>query len=415
MVRQAGVVLGAASAAIVVGWLVAAPPTGCSGGDGCSSHAECDDGVWCNGAESCGRSGRCFQAPLGPCDDGLRCNRDECDEAADRCLHTPVDGDGDTQLDVRCGGADCDDENAAVHPGAEELCDGLDNDCDGAILEDRDGDTSWDPARCPAEGDDCDDADATRRPGAAEVCDGADNDCDGTIADEPDSDGDTAVDESCAGGTDCDDEDPAVRPGIADVCNDLDDDCDGNPDEGYPCLRGDRVVCITSCGSWGSGRCTDECVAPAPSACRAPDEACGNYRDDDCDGAIDEDCGTADGGCTPNLEMCANLADDDCDGLTDTDDPECDRCPICRPNTFRNCHVEDPWGWGMQVCDDDGLGWGECVDDVAPPGCPAFGRLGWDASCCNMSGACCEDTLDADGDGDREDSFGFCSPPPPCP
>jgi hypothetical protein len=113
--------------------------------------------------------------------------------------------------------------------------------------------------------------------------------------------------------------------------------------------------------------------------------------------------------------MCANLADDDCDGFTDRDDPDCDRCPICRPHSMRVCDAHDEWGWGMQTCDDDGLGWSVCADDVPPPGCPVFGREGWDPSCCNVSGSCCEDTLDADDDGYRTDSFGFCPAVPACP
>ena len=93
---------------------------------------------------------------------------------------------------------DCDDADAAIHPDAEELCDELDNDCDGEVDEgtelaswyaDADGDGYGDPdsavQACTApeghvEGSsDCDDGDAETYPGAAERCDEADNDCEG--------------------------------------------------------------------------------------------------------------------------------------------------------------------------------------------------------------------------------------------
>ena len=94
---------------------------------------------------------------------------------------------------------DCDDNDASVHPGAEEICDdGVDNDCSGGDLasevwyHDDDGDGFGDEAvqvcgtqpagTCDTDGD-CDDGDATIHPDAAELCDGKDNDCDGEIDD----------------------------------------------------------------------------------------------------------------------------------------------------------------------------------------------------------------------------------------
>lgn len=107
-----------------------------------------------------------------------------------------VDGDGhDGELAF---GYDCDDGDPDVNPDAEELRNGTDDDCDGVIDEgfdpkDLDGD-----GFTPSTGD-CDELDAAVNPGAPEVCnDGADNDCDGTAWPCPFAPGELAADRAVA-------------------------------------------------------------------------------------------------------------------------------------------------------------------------------------------------------------------------
>ena len=176
-----------------------------------------------------------------------------------------LDGDGFTGVD------DCNDDDPQIYPGAAELCDGIDNDCDGdldeepvdAILgyEDSDGDGYGDPsinALLCSLGDshvennlDCDDSNAAVFPNADEICDGVDNDCDNDIDDADlnvltssqttyflDGDGDgygapasaylacLPQNNSTEIGGDCRDNDPNIHPGAPEVCDGVDNDCD---------------------------------------------------------------------------------------------------------------------------------------------------------------------------------------------
>jgi len=168
---------------------------------------------------------------------------------------------------------DCDDDDPAIHPEADETCDEVDNDCDGDVdddpvdamtyFSDSDGDgygtgkgvVSCEPVAGSVEnGDDCDDADPAINPESVEVCDegGVDEDCDSLVDDEDDSldpstgttlyadaDGDgygdatsaiTACGELAGYATiadDCDDADATISPVAEEVCGDgIDNNCD---------------------------------------------------------------------------------------------------------------------------------------------------------------------------------------------
>ena len=102
----------------------------------CDSTAECDDGEFCNGQETC-VDGFCVDGLVVDCPDGDDCHMYYCDEVRDDCVEVLIasDGDDDGHFARPCGD-DCDDSDASVHPGAPEVCNCVDDDCDGAVDED---------------------------------------------------------------------------------------------------------------------------------------------------------------------------------------------------------------------------------------------------------------------------------------
>lgn len=276
------------------------------------------------------------------------------------------DGYGDAALvtaacDVPTGhsalSTDCDDADAAVHPGAAEgdCADPVDYNCDGSTgYADADADGA---AAC----EDCDDTEPLAYPGGAEtVGDGVDGDCDGVELCYVDADADTyrpddapisgspdcsapgEADSSSLTG-DCDDADAAVNPAAVDSVGDpIDSDCDGvllcwaDPDgDGFH----DGVAAVTS----SDADCTDagEAETSAGGDCNAaddrvfpgaPEEDCADPTDYNCDGSVgetdaDEDgwpaCDECDDGepaVHPDAVEVCNGLDDDCDGQTDPAD-----------------------------------------------------------------------------------------------
>ncbi len=94
----------------------------------------------------------------------------DCDDTDASLNHDDEDVDGWTTCD-----GDCNDFGSEIHPGAQEICDGEDNDCDFVVPGDEIDDDGDGTAEC---GGDCDDSDPSVYPGAPEICDGKDNDCD---------------------------------------------------------------------------------------------------------------------------------------------------------------------------------------------------------------------------------------------
>ena len=359
--------------------------------------------------------------------------------------------------------SDCDDTRDVVHPGHAELCDELDNNCDGVVDEgvttpfyedvDDDGygadalttEACAEPAGYAAIDGDCDDMDAAFNPGAMESCSEAiDYNCDGSVAyADADADGWAACEE-------CDDGAADVNPSAPEVCNTIDDDCDGAIDDDdtdvdtstgsawYADADSDRYgnsatevwSCATPVGYTADFTdCDDTSVAVNPAAT----EVC-NTIDDDCDGAIDDadgdldtstgsvwyadadtdgfgaladtvascdapagygtdatDCNDADPTVNPAAAEVCNGVDDDCDGATDDDDTDVDTS------------TGSAW-----YADSDSDGYGALSDTVTT--CDAPAGYGADATDCDDADATVNpgaaeacNGVDDDCDGDTDE------------
>ncbi|MFM2246456.1 MAG: hypothetical protein RL071_2530 [Pseudomonadota bacterium] len=361
------------------------------GGDGsadCLFYADADlDGFG---------AGEATEAPCDAPPTGLVSNADDCDDAraesypgaGERCdaldndcdgvvdndiidvWYTDLDGDRygdpaarqDTCLPtgpVAEDGTDCDDATAAVNPGAPEVCDGIDNDCD-ALPDDLDDSLDlstapewWEDVDADGYGTpvgriveacvqpegfadnatDCDDRDAAVHPDAGEDCAAGDRDCDG-LEGEADPDLDAATlgtyfldgDADGFGGgvttlacgvgpgvsdneADCNDGDRAISPLAAEVCDELDNDCDGlvdDDDDSVDLSTGAPYYTDADADSYGSAEAGAACAAPAGAA------------------AVPGDCDDGDAATNPGAAEVCGGGDEDCDGLADDGDPSLD-------------------------------------------------------------------------------------------
>jgi Notch 1 len=294
----------------------------------------------------------------------------------------------------------------AVITGTAEVCDGLDNDCDNVVdngFPDTDGDGYNQCSDCCDTGNElmtgCDAGSrASINPGAAEVCNGRDDNCNLSIDEtDPQLNAPCGIDSGgeappyysdvgecepgrllcIAGNLDCYGE---INPIEEINCDDLDNDCDNVTDDvrDEVCDDGIDNDCDGDTDSWDSdcGSCWPGQQRPCGTAegdCELGVEICdqdggwgdceGGYqgseevcdgRDNNCDGFTDENA---------SLEICDDGIDNDCDGLTDSQDPE---CGICEPGEIRDCGSDiGECRMGQQTCTAQGS-WSECAGEIRP-------------------------------------------------
>lgn len=248
-------------------------------------------------------------------------------------------------------GGDCDDLAPGVRPDAVEICDEIDNNCDGQVDEgvqntyydDADGDGFGDPDvpilgceptnRIVDNNLDCDDINTSISPAVLEICDGLDNNCDGQVNEDTaidavtwylDADGDgygsTSSTVACdppananyvENDTDCDDVDPNIHPMALEICDDQDNDCDGLEDDLDPSVVNQPFWYLDNdLDGFGDGQTLVQ-ICEAPSGYIADNT----------------DCNDGDGNVHPN-------AQEECDGVDNNCDLLIDDSTAINPNTW---------------------------------------------------------------------------------
>ena len=358
---------------------------------------------------------------------GEQCNNvdDDCDGLTDEGVK-PIACNIDCGTHGVAGKQYCDGgiwSDCTINPEVE-LCNGLDDDCNGVIDDtwtDATGNALGDPCTvgvgaceaagvyvCPTDGVGEPVCDATPSLPTDEVCDNIDNNCNGFVDDGLTQDCSTACGsgiETCYAGNWIDCDAPPVLPD--DQCNNIDDDCNGSTDPLFPevgeiCDSSDSDLCFNGTFTCSVNELTFECVNESPTDIL---EACDNFvTDEDCDGEFDEegavgcslywldedgdgygagaprclcvpdgdwdadeagDCDDEDDNAYPDNDEACDSVDNDCDGVSD-EDPDNPGQPLrvsCYEGPPDTLGVGSCSG-GLQTC--SGGVYGPCLGQVVP-------------------------------------------------
>lgn len=265
------------------------------------------------------------------------------------------DADSDTYQASSCGGNDCNDANAAIHPGVSETCNNIDDNCNSQIDENLAAQQTCGIGACQ-----------------------------------------TTVEQTCSAGAFI----PACTPGApasSEICgNAIDDNCNGQFNEGCSCTDGQTQACGSTIGACEAGTqtCTGGTWGSCVGAILPATEVCGNSIDDNCDGITDDPaicsgectvgqnktCGNSIGACRQGIQICqvdhtwgactgailptteiCNNIDDDCNGQTDDGLQKTQSCGIgaCTSQVSQTCVNGNytpqcvPGAGKLEICNND--------------------------------------------------------------